>query len=161
MPGPRVAALTAKLQKGLEKTEQVLSRATDEQWGTVVYADPRPWSLRDLLAHFVSAEQAFLELARDVARGGQGVPDGFDFDVFNAQEQPRLADRSPARLLDDLSAARKETLAWMETLSETDLDRVGRHPALGEITLDAMLTAIYGHQLLHMRDVLRHFGWGG
>jgi len=44
---------------------------------------------------------------------------------------------------------------WVRTLAEADLDRVGRHPALGMVSLETMLTAIYGHQLLHMRDLMR------
>ena len=42
---------------------------------------------------------------------------------------------------------------WVADLEETTLDRMGHHPALGEITLETFLTAIYGHQLLHMRDL--------
>jgi len=30
---------------------------------------------------------------------------------------------------------------------------MGHHQALGEITLEDMINAIYGHQLMHMRDL--------
>ncbi len=30
-----------------------------------------------------------------------------------------------------------------------------RHPALGEVTLEIFINAIYGHQLMHMRDLQR------
>ena len=78
---------------------------------------------------------------------------GFDFDTFNAEDTVRLADRSPQALLGSLDAARWRTLDWTGTLDERRLDLVGRHPALGQITLETMITAIYGHQLLHMRDL--------
>jgi len=58
-------------------------------------------------------------------------------------------------LLAGLDAARGRTLNWVRTLSEGQLDLLGRHPALGQVTLETMITAIYGHQLLHMRDLAR------
>jgi hypothetical protein len=107
------------------------------------------------LAHFVSAEAGLLRLARDVAAGGPGAPEGFDYDAFNASEQERLIHVSRERLLADLIAARQVTLTWVEDLEVTALDRTGRHPALGEITVEAFINAIYGHQLMHMRDLMQ------
>lgn len=158
MSEPRVEALIARLEKGKQKTHEILSGLTADQWQRVLYTDPCPWTVRDLLAHFVSAEEGLLRMAQDVASGGAGAPEGFDYDVFNAEEQKRLADHSPQDLLAALAVARQTTLDWVRTLGEDDLDRVGRHPALGEISLEMMLSAIYGHQLLHMRDLQRAMG---
>ncbi len=155
MSKPRVEALIARLEKGKQKTHEILSGLTADQWQRVVYTDPCPWTVRDLLAHFVSAEEGLWRMAQGVASGGAGAPEGFDYDAFNAEEQKRLADHSPQDLLAALAVARQTTLDWVHTLEEDDLDRVGWHPALGEISLEMMLSAIYGHQLLHMRDLQR------
>jgi uncharacterized damage-inducible protein DinB len=155
MPGPRVEALIAKLEKGGRKTYEVLSELAPAQWRQVVYAEPYPWSVRDVLAHFVSSEGWLQRLAQDVASGGAGAPEGLDYNAVNAQDYKRLADRSPQELLEALVAARQATLDWVRTLEEADLDRMGRHPSLGQVSLETMLTAIYGHQLLHMRDAQR------
>jgi len=155
MPGPRVQALIDKLEKGKQKTVQIFAGLPAEVWHKVVYDEPYPWTVRDLLAHFVSSEGWLLDLAQDVAVGGPGAPEGIDYDAVNAQDQKRLADQSAQQLLAALDAARQATLDWAQTLGEDDLDRVGRHPALGEISLETMITAIYGHQLLHMRDLQR------
>lgn len=158
MSKPRVEALIARLEKGKQKTHEILSGLTADQWRMVVYTDPCPWTVRDLLAHFVSAEEGLLRIAQDVASGGPGAPEGFDYDAFNAQEQKRLAAHSPQDLLAALAVARRTTLDWVRILREDDLDRVGWHPALGEISLELMLSTIYGHQLLHMRDLQRAMG---
>ncbi|HUW15002.1 MAG TPA: DinB family protein [Anaerolineae bacterium] len=155
MSRPRVDAVLGRLEKGIGKTLQFFAGLSSEQWQQVVYADPYLWTVRDLLAHFVSSEGALLELAQDVATGGEGAPEGFSYDSFNAREQERLRDCSAQDLLADLAAARQVTVEWVRTLAEADLDRVGRHPALGMVSLETMLTAIYGHQLLHMRDLMR------
>jgi len=155
MAESRVEALIAKLEKGAQKTHDILSRLTVEQWQAAVYTEPCPWTVRDMLAHFLSAEEGLLHMTQDIASGRAGAPEGFDLDAFNAQEQERLAGRSPQDLLDALSVARQATIDWVRTLTEEELDRVGRHPALGEASLETMITAIYGHQLLHMRDLQR------
>ena len=154
MAEARIDALIARLEKGRSKTQEALAGLSPEQWQTVLYLEP-PWTVRDLLAHFVSSEERLLELAQDVAAGGAGAPEGFDFDAFNAEETARLAGQPAEVLLAALDAARGRTVDWTRTLSESQLDLPGRHPALGQITLETMITAIYGHQLLHMRDLAR------
>ncbi|HEC34228.1 MAG TPA: DinB family protein [Chloroflexi bacterium] len=154
----RVERLLARLQKGIDKTMTIFGSIRQAQWGVVLYEEPYPWTVRDLLAHFVSAEEGLLRLAQDIAAGGPGAADDFDYDEYNAAEQERLAGIPPEQLLADLIAARQRTIAWVAGLREADLDRVGRHPALGEVTLEAFVNAIYGHQLMHMRDLMQAFG---
>ena len=54
-----------------------------------------------------------------------------------------------------MDQSHQRTIDWARTLSDEQLDKRGMHPALGEVSVEAMLTAIYGHQILHMRDLLR------
>ena len=153
--GNRATKLVSRLRKGIDKTLDAFGSLESGEWDAVVYAEPCPWNARDLLAHFVSAEAGLLQLAQDVAAGGPGAPEGFDYDDFNAREQRRLAQVPREQLLADLICARQITLAWAETLEETALDRRGHHPALGEISVETFLDAIYGHQLMHIRDLMR------
>ncbi|UCC75505.1 MAG: DinB family protein, partial [Anaerolineales bacterium] len=106
-----------------------------------------------LLAHFVSAEERLLELAQDVVAGGPGIAQDFDFDLFNSEEQQRLQSRSPQELLEALAGDRGATLVWVRTLGDEQLDQIGTHPVLGDVNVEAMILAIYGHQLLHMREL--------
>jgi len=151
--GKRAEELTARLRKGDRKTAEILGSLSDGQWKMVLYEGPPAWTVRDMLAHFLSAEEGLLRIAQDIAAGGPGAPEGFDYDAYNASEQERLAGIPPRQLLGDLAAARGATVQWVARLDEADLDRVGRHPALGEVTLETLINAIYGHQLMHMRDL--------
>lgn len=154
----RIDQLLARLQKGIEKTIAIFGSISPAQWEAVLYEEPYPWTVRDLLAHFVSAEEGLLRIAQDIATGGPGAPEGFDYNAYNAAEQKRLADASPESLLAALTTARQRTINWVAGLEEADLDRVGRHPALGEINLETFINAIYGHQLLHMRELMQALG---
>jgi len=154
MAETRLQALLSKLERGQRKTSESFQRLTPAQWEQVIYADPSPWTPRNLAAHFLSAEVHLLRLCEDVAGGGPGAPEGFDYNAYNAEEQVHYQALSAPELLEQLEAARQRTLVWARTLEESQLDHVGRHPALGEISLETMILGIYGHQLLHMREVL-------
>ena len=158
MASERIESLVTRLEKGRLKTSEIFSSLTPEQWNTTVYEDPHCWDFRCLLAHFVSSEERLLELARHIASGGDDLPADFDFNEFNAEEQIRLEGELPEALMKALEQARKATLAWVRTLEEGQLDLVGRHPALGEVTLETMINAIYGHQLIHMKEARGKIG---
>jgi hypothetical protein len=149
---PRAEALAARLEKGRQKTFEVLHALTPEQWQQSLYGEPT-WRVRDLLVHFVSSEKQLLALAQNIAAGGPGALPGLDVDRFNAEEH-----LSPSVLLDLLDKERRETIEWARSLDSLQLDRIGRHPVLGDINVETMVTSIYGHQLLHMRDLLRLLG---
>jgi energy-coupling factor transporter ATP-binding protein EcfA2 len=153
MSETRLQGLIAKLERGQHKTTETFLGLSPAQWAQPIYDDPAVWTPRNLLAHFLSSERVLLSVCQDVARGGPGAPDGFDFDAFNAQQQPLYQNLPTAEMIEQLEAARAQTLDWLCTLEESQLDCVGRHPALGEISLEKMILAIYGHQLIHMRDL--------
>ena len=157
MSQSRVDALVARLEKGRQKTAELLSALPLEKWQLQVYTAP-DWSVTNLLAHFVSSEEQLLVLARDIANGGQGAPQGFDIHAFNAQEQERLSGKSTQTLLNAMNDARQQTIDWVRTLDDNQLNLAGQHPALGCVSLETMITAIYGHQLLHMRELIAKLG---
>jgi hypothetical protein len=158
MAETRLSGLVAKLERGQRKTTETFGRLTPAQWEQVIYDEPAPWTPRSLVAHFLSSEKELLRLCQDVASGGPGAPEGYDYHGFNAEQQTHYAFVPPAQLLEQLVAARGRTLEWLGTIAESVLDRVGRHPALGEVSLEVMIVAIYGHQLLHMRDLQSKLG---
>jgi hypothetical protein len=148
----RAAKLVAKLEKGQQKTSEIFKLLTLDQWNKPLYHHPT-WQARHLLAHFVSAEKQLLSLAQSVSRGGEGTPLEFDIDRFNANEQSRLEGQSVTLLLDLLYLERQRTIEWVRTLGDDELEKIGRHPALGDVNVETMIGAIYGHQLIHMRDL--------
>ena len=158
MAETRLSGLVAKLERGQRKSSETFGRLTPAQWERAIYDDPAPWTPRSLVAHFLSSELELLRLCQDVAAGGPGAPEGFDYNGFNAEQQTQFQSVLPEQLLEQLEAARARTLEWLGTIDDAVLDRVGQHPALGEVSLETMIVAIYGHQLLHMRDLQSKLG---
>jgi len=153
-----IASLIERLNAERDKTMAFFSTLTVEQWRQPVYTGDPSWTPRNILAHTVSAEGEFLRLFRDVQTGGSGAPLGFFADEFNAAEQEALGDLTQQELLSEFLRLRAEMTAWVRTLSNTDLEKTGRHPVLGDIPLWEMIKALTLHAHLHARDIRRFFG---
>jgi hypothetical protein len=72
------------------------------------------------------------------------------------REAMLAAPREPvAALLDRFRAARAESLAQLELLRlpASDLDRLGLHPELGEVTLGQLLATWVAHDLTHLGQI--------
>lgn len=125
----------------------------DEDWDQQVYLDGSAWRVREVLAHFVSAERTYLEHIQRLLQGGSGVGTDFDLNAFNASEVPRLRHVPIHELLAALRSARAASVQAVSRLQPADLDRRGRHPWLGDTDLRAVLKLLYRHPMIHLRDV--------
>ncbi len=65
--------------------------------------------------------------------------------------------KSLQQLLDEFAAIRKENMDWFTSLqlAETDLDKKGMHPVLGEVTLRHLLSTWVVHDLTHIAQITR------
>lgn len=135
-----------------QKTAAFYQSLTPAELDQPVYLAGPGWRARDLIAHLVSTERTILRLVQDILAGGAGAPADFDIDAFNAAETAAWSGNAPGALTQAFAAARAATVALVETLAEADLDRRGRHPFLGEASLDDMLKLLYRHTMLHERD---------
>ncbi|MCX6033056.1 MAG: maleylpyruvate isomerase N-terminal domain-containing protein [Chloroflexi bacterium] len=151
----RTDTLAARLRDEDAALAAFFAAFLPEQWRTPIYTEGTPWTSHDVLAHLVSAERGLTRMIEDVVGGGSGVAADFDYDAFNAVEVAALAGRSPSDLLADFRVARADLIALVEQLADTDLDHHGRHPALGDVTLEAYIKAVYQHAKIHVRDVKR------
>jgi hypothetical protein len=124
-------------------------------WERRVYTEGSQWTVRQVLCHFVSAEDGFLRLARNILDGGEGAPEGLDIDAFNEGEVGAMAERHPAELLPEFERLRAETVELVRGMSAADFEREGRHPFFGRTSMEKLLKLIYRHNMMHLRDVRR------
>ena len=61
--------------------------------------------------------------------------------------------KSPDELLVEFREVRNKMCQWVEALSEHDLERSGRHPYLGRVSLLEMIKMVYLHNQIHLRDI--------
>ena len=147
------AFLAERLKTEGEKTLAFFSALTPAQWQSVIYTEGAEWTVRSILAHFVTAEQGFLKLFASIRAGGPGASEDFDIDRYNASQQQKTKELTPGELLAQYQATRAEMVAVVAAFAEADLERQGRHPFLGPTILAEMVKMVYRHNQIHLRDL--------
>jgi hypothetical protein len=83
------------------------------------------------------------------------------FDKFNREAQfDDMSTGTLANRLDEFAALRGENLRRLAELklADADLDRTGRHPAFGVVTLRQLLATWVAHDLDHVMQISRVLG---
>lgn len=147
------ALLAQKLQSEGQRLFDFFDTLTEEEWTKEVYTEGTAWTVRNVLAHLVTAERGFVKLFEQIRQGGAGASEDFSIDRYNASQQEKTRDWTPEQLLENYRAVRAEMVAWVSSLDEDDLEKTGRHPFLGQTTLREMIKMVYLHNQLHYRDI--------
>jgi hypothetical protein len=85
-----------------QKTAEFFRGLSADDFAQQVYATGPNWRVRDILAHFVSAEHTFAYYGRQILAGGKGAPEDFVIDEYNAAQVGALRDADPAGLVASL-----------------------------------------------------------
>lgn len=147
--------LAEKLKTEGERLAAFFSELTEDQWGSEVYTEGATWTIRNVLSHFVTSERGLVKLFERIRTTGEGAAEDFSIDRYNASQQERTKDLAPADLLAQYQQVRAESVQWVNTLKDEELDIKGRHPFLGETVIREMVKMLYLHHQLHYRDVKR------
>jgi hypothetical protein len=147
------AELAEKLTKEGEKFVQFFSGLTEEEWTKEVYTEGEMWTLRNVLSHFVTSERGLVKMFETIRQGGAGATDDFSIDRYNAAQQVKSKDLTPAELLEQYKEVRANSVAWVSGLKDEELEIKGRHPFLGETVIREMIKMLYIHNQTHYRDV--------
>ena len=148
-----------RLQAEGDKVLAMFEALTPAQWQITLYTDGMIWSIKDVLAHQISAERKFQYYGRDILHGGEGAPEGFVINDFNNAEVASMADRSIPDLLNDLRSVRQDTIdLLLNEIKDGDFEKRGRHPFFGSMSIEEMFKLIYRHNMMHARDIRRALG---
>jgi len=145
--------LAEKLKTEGEKIIRIFSDLTDDQWQAQVYTEGETWTIRNVLSHFVTSERGLVKLFEQIRQGGTGAADDFSIDRYNAAQQEKTKDLTPAEFLEQYKAVRANSVNWVLGLKEEELEIKGRHPFLGETILREMIKMLYLHNQIHYRDL--------
>ena len=145
--------LADKLKSEGERFAAIFSGLTDAQWQAEVYTEGAVWTVRNVLAHFVTSERGLARLFEQMRLGGAGIADDFSVDRYNASQQEKAKEFLPQELLEQYKSVRADSVKWVLGLKESDLEIIGRHPFLGQTTLREMIKMLYLHNQIHYRDL--------
>jgi hypothetical protein len=113
------------------------------------------WSAFDIMGHLVFGERSdWMPRVRILLEKGETRP----FAPFDRFAQVNLnRENSLEQLLDDFACLRRDNLAELTALNlqRESLNRRGKHPALGVVTLSELLAAWAVHDLTHLHQLSR------
>ena len=156
MSDSRVERLKDELRRSADRVESVVSRLDDQ---TIVNSTDNPtWRVRDILAHLVASEPGMVANARGMIGGSGGVPADFRLDEWNARQVTKRAGMTREQLLAELAENRRQTLEFLDRLSDGELDRRGRHADLTEMSVEELLRTMAHHEQAHLAEVERALG---
>ncbi len=147
------ARLMDRLRVEGEKSEDFFAQLSDVQQDRTVYTDGAQWTPRQILAHFSASEISILRLVENIIDGGEGTPEGFDLNAYNERKADELMGESLPSLTKRFRAARAATIARVAQMSDEDLRKMGRHPFLGQASIEDILQLIYRHNQIHQREI--------
>lgn len=145
--------LAARLRTEGGKTAQFFRELPEEVRGECIYSDGEKWTVKQILAHLVSAEAGITELIRSIVAGGAGAPDDFDLNTYNERRVRKMDAETWDDLLIEFSRRRAESAGLVAGLLAADIGRTGRHPWLGMTTVEEIIKIIYWHNQIHQREI--------
>jgi DinB superfamily len=141
----------------LERTPVVLKAlltGLDDEW-VMNNEGPETFSPYDVVGHLIHGEKTdWRDRATMILE--HGVSKTFvPYDRFAQYEESK--GNTLLQLLDEFETLRKINMEWFKSLklSETDLDKNGIHPVLGQVTLRELLSTWVIHDLTHIAQITR------
>ena len=145
--------IIAELKKNEEEIITLYKGLNSAQLGMMVYSEDPGWTVQQVLAHFITIEWSMHWLFRNILSGGEGSPQDFDLDRYN-ESQTRKLDGVPLdELIDQLRQVRQETIGIVSAMTESDLDREGRHAFHGHGKLERFIRWAYEHTQIHEDEI--------
>ena len=151
---PHLLANTTSLLGRMPAVLDALLRDLPDTW-TLRNEGDRTWSPFDIVGHLIHGERTdWMPRVRTVLQFGESRP----FEAFDRLGHERdSAGKSLGELLDEFSRLRSESLSELRALNlrDKDLERRGRHPVFGTVTLSQLLATWADHDLTHLHQISR------
>jgi hypothetical protein len=135
-------------------TLNALLRDLPEAW-TLSNEGENTWTAFDIVGHLIHAEHTdWIPRATMILQSGETQT----FKPFNRLgQEEKSRGKSLPQLLDEFARVRSDSLVQLRAmnLQPQDLDRRGRHPAFGPVTLGQLLATWVIHDLTHLHQLSR------
>ena len=149
----RIKHLCKRLSRSADKAKAYFSGLSPEQMDQQIYTDGASWTINQIMAHFVMAEDGMMRLVARIVETGEGVPEDFDLDSYNEYKASKLKQTSPDQLIEKFLEAREKTIQMVSKFEDENLEITGRHPWLGIARVEDIIKLMYRHNQIHQREI--------
>ena len=139
----------------LRETPAALTRAVDGLSPDQLRRPEAPgkWSLAQVLQHLADSDLVWGWRVRLILSQDRPTITGYDQDLWASRM--RYEDSDPAESLETFRVLRRDNLRLLERATPEDLQRVGVHSERGEESAAYLCRLYAGHDLSHLRQVVR------
>jgi len=154
----------SKMKYSLERSYEILDRTPGvlqsllaglpDDW-VMPNEGPETYSPYDVVGHLIHGEKTdWTARMKMILESGNTKT----FERWNREAMyEESTGKSLQQLLDEFAVIRKENMDWFRSLNltESDLDKPGMHPVLGDVTLRNLLATWVVHDLTHIAQITR------
>lgn len=140
------------------KVLSVIESATDEQLQTKVSSHDEAWTILEVAKHLYVSEDGMVKLMQQIKNHKDpniipGVPTDFDRDRYNKRQVQKLEQLNKEDILTKLNESRDNFVKFVETLSEQDFNKKGRHASLKVLSIEEIIKIIPEHEIEHLAKI--------
>lgn len=149
MPIP--SSITTRLQYQHKSLIELIDGLTDEQIRRQL--TPGKWSIYENIVHLQTYQHTFIGRVKQIVTGNNP-----EFPRYTAEADPLFHDnltKSSREVMQDMLTTRKEIVAEILLLPETDFSKTGTHPAFGQMTLVQWLNFFLLHESHHLFTIFK------
>jgi hypothetical protein len=149
----RRSDIIKKLEKSLEDSIALYKSLQPGELSAMVYQGDASWTVKQVLAHFITIERSMQWLFKNMLSGGSGSPKDFDIDKFNRTQPMKFYGLAVDELIEQFKSVRQDTISIVSGMDENDLDREGLHAFHGHGRLERFIRWAYEHVRIHENDI--------
>lgn len=151
-------SLIDEAQKVRQQTVSILEKANEQQLQTKVSSHAEAWTILEVAKHLYVSEDGMVQLMQRIKDHSDpntlpGVPEDFDRDRYNKRQVQKLEQLTKADILTKMSDSRKNFVSFVQSLSEEDLSKKGRHASLNVLSIEEICKIIPTHELEHIQKM--------
>jgi len=140
------------LEDIISETEELISPLSEEKMH--FRYSPGKWTIKDMLVHMSDTERIFVYRALRFSRGDETPLPGFDEGLF--AKNAHANEREKEDILREFSLVRHSSIAFIETLTDDDLDRKGSANGY-PVSVRLIANLIYGHHRHHINIIRERY----
>ncbi len=137
---------------------KLLDKASQDDLNKTMSDKDGSWTTLEVLKHLYNSEDGMVKLMQRIKDHSDpntlpGVPEDFDRDRYNKRQVQKLEELSKEDIMNKLTESRQSFITFVESLTEEDLKKKGRHASLNIYTIEEIVQIIPKHEEEHLTKI--------
>lgn len=137
---------------------KIIGNLRPDDWNKQVQGDDGQWTVKQVMLHLATSETGQIATGKAITAGQPTVPDDFDLNRYNNRQVEKHAAKTPPEILFGMAESRQKLLAFLNEVSEADLDKRGKHARGDVISLEQLFYRIGEHEAEHTELIKQALG---